>query len=198
MSDWRERAEAIAWKARAEAAEDKAEEWRREFKRSEADRDEVRRRAEAAEARVRELEQAWVTQAEANKSKDLEIKRLQGNVTAAELSLIECDDNWLTAVGALTERAEAAEAELEIAVDWQTKLRERAEAAEAELAKMREALQMLVDEKADYMRINLLGDPEQQHTIKVARAALAIKEPRQTDYRGQVGRRNALSTRRPT
>jgi hypothetical protein len=77
------------------------------------------KRAEAAEARVRELEQAWATQAEVNKSKDrkiaqtdYEIKRLQGNVTAAELSLIECDDNWLTAVGALTERAEAAEAAL--------------------------------------------------------------------------------------
>lgn len=35
------------------------------------------------------------------------------------------------------------------------------------------ALLMMVDEKADYMRINNLGDPEKQHTIKVARAAIA-------------------------
>jgi hypothetical protein len=30
----------------------------------------------------------------------------------------------------------------------------------------------MVEEKCDYMRINKLGDPEKQHTIKVARAAL--------------------------
>lgn len=38
---------------------------------------------------------------------------------------------------------------------------------------LREALQQMVEEKCDYMRINNLGDPEKQHTIKVARAALA-------------------------
>lgn len=36
------------------------------------------------------------------------------------------------------------------------------------------AVQLLVEEKADYMRINLLGDPETQHTIQVARKAIAL------------------------
>jgi hypothetical protein len=36
-----------------------------------------------------------------------------------------------------------------------------------------QALQMMVEEKADYMRINNLGDPETQHTIKIARAAIS-------------------------
>jgi hypothetical protein len=40
------------------------------------------------------------------------------------------------------------------------------------IEKLQEALQMLVNEKCDYMILNLLGDPEQQHTIKIARAAL--------------------------
>ena len=40
-------------------------------------------------------------------------------------------------------------------------------------ARLVEALELLVDEKIDYMRINKLGDPETQHTIKLARAALA-------------------------
>jgi hypothetical protein len=35
------------------------------------------------------------------------------------------------------------------------------------------ALQMLVDEKVEYMTINHLGDPEKQHTVKAARKALA-------------------------
>ncbi len=35
------------------------------------------------------------------------------------------------------------------------------------------ALRMLMDEKIDYMTINKLGDPETQHTIKAARAALS-------------------------
>jgi hypothetical protein len=42
-------------------------------------------------------------------------------------------------------------------------------AAAPELA---EALQAMVEEKADYMVRNNLGDPSQQHTIRVARAAL--------------------------
>lgn len=45
--------------------------------------------------------------------------------------------------------------------------------AAAEIARLRAALEMMVEEKADYMRLNLLGDPEAQHTIRVARAALA-------------------------
>lgn len=43
---------------------------------------------------------------------------------------------------------------------------------------MREALEMLVEEKVDYMTINHLGDPETQHTVKAARAALAQSEGR--------------------
>lgn len=36
-----------------------------------------------------------------------------------------------------------------------------------------EALEAMVAEKADYMRLNHLGDPEAQHTVKLARAAIA-------------------------
>lgn len=43
---------------------------------------------------------------------------------------------------------------------------------EAEVARLREALIEMVDEKCDYMRINRLGDPETQHSIKRAREAL--------------------------
>ncbi len=39
------------------------------------------------------------------------------------------------------------------------------------------ALQAMVDEKAEYMRINHLGDPEQQHTIRQARDALRLAAP---------------------
>jgi hypothetical protein len=35
------------------------------------------------------------------------------------------------------------------------------------------ALRAIVEEQCDYMRINHLGDPERQHNIKLARAALA-------------------------
>ena len=35
-----------------------------------------------------------------------------------------------------------------------------------------EALEAMLEEKCDYMRINNLGDPETQHTVKLARAAL--------------------------
>jgi hypothetical protein len=41
---------------------------------------------------------------------------------------------------------------------------------------MRKALEQMVDEKCDYMRINRLGDPEAQHTVKQARAALRLAE----------------------
>jgi hypothetical protein len=37
---------------------------------------------------------------------------------------------------------------------------------------LRSALIQIVEEKCDYMRINNLGDPETQHTVKAARAAL--------------------------
>lgn len=39
--------------------------------------------------------------------------------------------------------------------------------------KLRKALEAMVAEKCDYMKINNLGDPEEQHTIKMARRALA-------------------------
>lgn len=37
---------------------------------------------------------------------------------------------------------------------------------------LRDALQAMVDEQCEYMRINNLGDPESQHNIKRARAVL--------------------------
>ena len=40
-------------------------------------------------------------------------------------------------------------------------------------AGLAEALEAMVDEQCDYMRLNVLGDPEVQHNIKLARAALA-------------------------
>jgi len=43
----------------------------------------------------------------------------------------------------------------------------------AEVLRLREALTALVDEYCDYARINSLGDPEKQHNIKRARAALS-------------------------
>ena len=43
----------------------------------------------------------------------------------------------------------------------------------AEVLRLRAALSALVDEYCDYARINNLGDPERQHNIKRARAALA-------------------------
>lgn len=35
------------------------------------------------------------------------------------------------------------------------------------------ALEQMVEERRDYMRINHLGDPDAQHTVKAANAALA-------------------------
>jgi hypothetical protein len=39
-----------------------------------------------------------------------------------------------------------------------------------------EATTLLVEADCDYMRINHLGDPEKQHRIKLARAAIAAAE----------------------
>ncbi len=39
---------------------------------------------------------------------------------------------------------------------------------------LEDALRQIMVEKIDYMTINNLGDPETQHTIKAARAALAL------------------------
>jgi ABC-type phosphate transport system auxiliary subunit len=47
---------------------------------------------------------------------------------------------------------------------------------ESEIERLREALQLMVNEKCDYMILNKLGDPEKQHTIKLARSALQQKE----------------------
>jgi hypothetical protein len=38
---------------------------------------------------------------------------------------------------------------------------------------LRGMLEIMVEEKCDYMRINSLGDPEEQHNVKLARAVLA-------------------------
>lgn len=38
--------------------------------------------------------------------------------------------------------------------------------------RLREALRFIVDETCEYAIINKLGDPEQQHSIKLARSAL--------------------------
>jgi hypothetical protein len=48
-------------------------------------------------------------------------------------------------------------------------------AAQGEVERLREALQIMVDEEVDYMTRNNLGDPEKQHTIRVARSALTLK-----------------------
>jgi hypothetical protein len=68
--------------------------------------------------------------------------------------------------------------------EWNVTLRARIEALTAgrevltaDNARLREALTALVDEYCDYMTINHLGDPEKQHNIKRARAALTGKEP---------------------
>lgn len=45
------------------------------------------------------------------------------------------------------------------------------------IAGLREALELLLEEKCDYMTLNKLGDPETQHTVKLARAALDRSAP---------------------
>ena len=56
---------------------------------------------------------------------------------------------------------------------WNTRTPDPAVAVlEAEVARLREALIEMVDEKCDYMRINRLGDPETQHSIKRAREVM--------------------------
>jgi len=42
----------------------------------------------------------------------------------------------------------------------------------AENERLREALTAMVDDQVEYMTINKLGDPEKQHVIRAARAAL--------------------------
>ncbi len=72
---------------------------------------------------------------------------------------------------------EAAEARVAEMLDGEMKWSRRAEAAEAYAVKLAGALNQLIEEKADYMRLNNLGNPETQHTIKVGRAALAAPPP---------------------
>ena len=48
----------------------------------------------------------------------------------------------------------------------------------AENERLREALTAMVDDQVEYMTINKLGDPEKQHVIRAARAALN-KDPDQ-------------------
>jgi hypothetical protein len=52
-------------------------------------------------------------------------------------------------------------------------------AAQGEIERLREALQIMVDEQVDYMTRNKLGDPEKQHTIRVARSALTLKSEKE-------------------
>ena len=47
------------------------------------------------------------------------------------------------------------------------------DAAQAEIAKLREALTAMIHAEVDYMMFNDLGDPEMQHNVKIARAAIA-------------------------
>jgi hypothetical protein len=46
---------------------------------------------------------------------------------------------------------------------------------EARIAELEAALSVMVNHEVDYMGINNLGDPEEQHRIKQARAALKAK-----------------------
>jgi hypothetical protein len=53
-----------------------------------------------------------------------------------------------------------------------TEAEDRATTAQARIERLEAALREMVEEKRDYMRINNLGDPETQHSIIRARAAL--------------------------
>lgn len=57
-------------------------------------------------------------------------------------------------------------------VDGLVNTRPREDALQAEVEVLKLALTALVDEHCDYMLINHLGNPEEQHNIKLARAAL--------------------------
>lgn len=54
---------------------------------------------------------------------------------------------------------------------------EDAKEAADRIERLEAALILMVEEKADYMTLNNLGDPEKQHTIKIARAALKDAAP---------------------
>ena len=72
---------------------------------------------------------------------------------------------------------EMVPSDFRIAIQYITEASETISSLEAENARLREALEYLVEEKVDYMNINKLGDPEKQHSVKLARAALStIKE----------------------
>jgi hypothetical protein len=49
------------------------------------------------------------------------------------------------------------------------------EAKDARIAELEAALLLMVNHEVNYMDINSLGDPEEQHRIKQARAALKAK-----------------------
>lgn len=67
-------------------------------------------------------------------------------------------------------RAHETDADYDVRFDAQSEANARLIAAAPELL---QAAKQLVEEKADYMRLNHLGDPETQHTVRVARAAIA-------------------------
>jgi hypothetical protein len=51
----------------------------------------------------------------------------------------------------------------------------RADISQARIAELETALLLMVSHEVNYMDINNLGDPEEQHRIKQARAALKAK-----------------------
>jgi len=56
---------------------------------------------------------------------------------------------------------------------------------EQTVAELIRTLEQIVEEKCDYMRINNLGDPETQHTVKQARAALSAARGAKADGGGR-------------
>ena len=54
------------------------------------------------------------------------------------------------------------------------------QAQREEIARLREALEFLMEEKIDYMRLNNLGNAELTHSVTLARQALAKEATRDT------------------
>jgi len=76
-------------------------------------------------------------------------------------------DNDLAALQWVTRRLDGLRHQL-------TEKESKVRVLQAVLAEAGEVLEALTTEYCDYTLINKLGDPEQQHNIKLARAALAL------------------------
>lgn len=63
---------------------------------------------------------------------------------------------------------------------WATEIIAERDALKEQVARLTEALECMVAEQVDYMTINKLGDPEKQHSVKAARAALSATPPQET------------------